>query len=110
MVRGGLLSVLVVLFFAALPAFAATHPVPLDKNTDAAKCLECHTGHGVGNSSSNPTGQRLISFDANVVAPNAGAPTSYNQGPNTCTLTCHGAAHNPNGTVTLVGAGTMVKK
>jgi hypothetical protein len=34
--------VLVVLFFAALPAFAATHPVPLDKNTDAAKCLECH--------------------------------------------------------------------
>ena len=23
-------------------AFAAVHPIPLDKNTDAAKCLECH--------------------------------------------------------------------
>jgi len=26
----------------ALPAIAAVHPVPLDKNTDAKKCLECH--------------------------------------------------------------------
>ena len=26
----------------ALRASAAVHPVPLDKNTDAAKCLECH--------------------------------------------------------------------
>jgi predicted CXXCH cytochrome family protein len=42
-VRDGVLQVLVVLFLAALPAFAATHPVPLDKNTDAAKCLECHS-------------------------------------------------------------------
>jgi predicted CXXCH cytochrome family protein len=42
-VRDGVLEVLVVLFLAALPAFAATHPVPLDKNTDAAKCLECHS-------------------------------------------------------------------
>ena len=33
------------LFFfliAAMPAFAKEHPVPLDKNVDAAKCLECH--------------------------------------------------------------------
>ena len=42
-VRDWVLQVLVVLFWAALPAFAATHPVPLDKNTDAAKCLECHS-------------------------------------------------------------------
>src|SRR5579862_5446053 len=26
----------------AMPAFAKEHPVPLDKNVDAAKCLECH--------------------------------------------------------------------
>ena len=26
----------------ALRATAAVHPVPLDKNTDAKKCLECH--------------------------------------------------------------------
>ena len=24
------------------PALAGVHPVPLDKNVDAAKCLECH--------------------------------------------------------------------
>src|SRR6266567_7413865 len=27
---------------ASLPALAKTHPVPLDKNVDSAKCLECH--------------------------------------------------------------------
>ena len=26
----------------AMRAMAAVHPVPLDKNTDAKKCLECH--------------------------------------------------------------------
>ena len=73
-------------------------------------CSTCHTGHGVGNSISNPSGQRLISFDANVVAPNPGVPISYNQGPNTCALTCHNAVHNPNGTVTLGGSGSVAKK
>src|ERR1700741_4756210 len=42
-VRGGVMQLLMALFLAALPALAATHPVPLDKNTDAAKCLECHS-------------------------------------------------------------------
>src|SRR6266496_5478790 len=28
--------------FAIAPAVAKTHPVPLDKNVDSAKCLECH--------------------------------------------------------------------
>jgi len=27
---------------AAAPALAKQHPVPLDRNTDAAKCIECH--------------------------------------------------------------------
>ena len=73
-------------------------------------CSTCHTGHGVGNSSANASGQRLISFDANVVAPNAGSPVSYNQGPNTCTLTCHNVAHNANGTVSVGAAGVGVKR
>src|SRR5579862_2773922 len=31
-----------VLAIAVAPALAKTHPVPLDKNVDAAKCIECH--------------------------------------------------------------------
>jgi predicted CXXCH cytochrome family protein len=31
-----------VLFILSVPAWGATHPVPLDKNTDSKKCLECH--------------------------------------------------------------------
>ena len=32
----------------AARAFAAVHPVPLDKNTDSAKCLECHEDKSKG--------------------------------------------------------------
>src|SRR5215831_20852675 len=32
----------VLLLIATRPAWAKEHPVPLDKNVDAAKCLECH--------------------------------------------------------------------
>ncbi len=38
----------VTVLIAAAPAFAATHPVPLDKNTDAKKCLECHEDKAKG--------------------------------------------------------------
>lgn len=34
----------------ASPAFAAVHPVPLDKNVDSAKCLECHEDKTKGKS------------------------------------------------------------
>lgn len=37
-----LLRVLACVLFTAAPAFAKTHPVPLDKNVDSVKCLECH--------------------------------------------------------------------
>src|SRR5579864_7336556 len=30
------------LLFAGSPVWAKEHPVPLDKNVDSAKCLECH--------------------------------------------------------------------
>ena len=43
----------VVLFISCVlvvPAFADIHPVPLDKNADAAKCLECHGDKAKGKS------------------------------------------------------------
>jgi predicted CXXCH cytochrome family protein len=39
---GAVWGFLAVLFLLVLPLRADIHPVPLDKNTDAAKCLECH--------------------------------------------------------------------
>jgi len=33
---------------AGLPALAKEHPVPLDKNVDSAKCLECHEDKSKG--------------------------------------------------------------
>src|SRR5579862_6685697 len=62
-------------------------------------CSVCHTSHGMGASSPNVTGERLVNFDANVVAPNGSAPIAYNRATNTCALTCHNATHNGNGSV-----------
>jgi len=62
-------------------------------------CSTCHTAHGMGGTNPNISGQRLVNFDVNVVAPNGGIPISYNRPTNTCILVCHEAAHNPNGTV-----------
>lgn len=67
-------------------------------------CSVCHTAHGMGATSATITGERLINFDLNVVAPNGGLPISYNRGANTCVLVCHQTAHNPDGTVSAVGA------
>jgi predicted CXXCH cytochrome family protein len=46
---GGIgLGLLAVLLLFVLPVRADIHPVPLDKNTDAAKCLECHADKAKG--------------------------------------------------------------
>jgi predicted CXXCH cytochrome family protein len=37
-----------ILVLAGTPASAGTHPVPLDKNTDSAKCVECHADKSKG--------------------------------------------------------------
>jgi len=62
-----------------------------------ASCSACHTAHGMGSMSATVTGERLVNFDVGVVAPNAAAlgspPITYNHATNTCTLTCHGYAH-----------------
>jgi predicted CXXCH cytochrome family protein len=63
-------------------------------------CSTCHTAHGMGATSGTISGERLINFDVNVVAPNGSQPISYNRTANTCVLVCHQAAHNVNGTVT----------
>jgi hypothetical protein len=47
----------------------------------------------------NVSGDRLVDFDLNVVAPNGGMPISYNGSTGTCALVCHEVAHNANGTV-----------
>ena len=41
-------AVAVVTMMSGLSAMANVHPVPLDKNTDTAKCLECHADKGKG--------------------------------------------------------------
>ena len=68
--------------------------------TDGFTCSVCHTAHGMGSSSSQVTGERLVNFDVNVVGANNSLPISYNRGSNTCVLMCHQVAHNPDGTVT----------
>jgi len=67
--------------------------------TDGFSCSVCHSAHGVGATSANPTGERMIDFDLNVVGKNNGLEISYNRATNTCTLTCHNAIHNPDGTI-----------
>jgi predicted CXXCH cytochrome family protein len=66
-------------------------------------CTVCHTAHGMGATSGTISGQRLVNFDVNVVAQNGATPISYSRTTNSCTLTCHAAAHNPDGTVTAAG-------
>jgi predicted CXXCH cytochrome family protein len=72
-------------------------------SSDGFSCSVCHTAHGMGAISSTVTGERLVNFDVGVVGANNGAPISYNRTSNTCTLMCHNAAHNADGTVSVNG-------
>jgi hypothetical protein len=67
-------------------------------------CSTCHTAHGMGSISANISGERLVNFDANVVAPNGASPISYSKATNTCVLACHGINHNPDGTMSVVSS------
>jgi predicted CXXCH cytochrome family protein len=79
---------------------------------DGFTCSVCHTAHGMGATSPNVSGERLVNFDVNVVGANNGLPISYNRGSGSCTLTCHQVVHNPDGTVSgaAMGAPTKVKR
>ena len=56
-------------------------------------CSTCHTSHGMGSFSPMLSGERMVNFDANVVASNGMTPVSYNRAKNSCNLVCHGIAH-----------------
>ena len=72
-------------------------------------CSVCHTAHGMGATSANITGERLVNFDVNVVGPNGATPISYNRSSNTCTLVCHGVAHNGDGSISAMSR-SVVKR
>jgi predicted CXXCH cytochrome family protein len=74
----------------------------LHSNQYGFSCSVCHTAHGMGATSPTISGERMVNFDANVVAQNGAAPIGYNRATNTCTLTCHSTAHNADGTVTSI--------
>jgi len=61
---------------------------------DGFSCSTCHTAHGMGGQNGSISGERLVNFDANVVASNAGAPVSYTRATNSCSLTCHNHPHD----------------
>ena len=67
---------------------------------DGFSCSACHTAHGMGSSSPTISGERLVNFDANVVASASGQPISYNRATNSCTLVCHGYTHGGSSTTT----------
>jgi len=60
---------------------------------DGFTCSTCHTGHGMGATSGNISGERMVNFDIKVVAPNGGTPISYSHATNSCNLMCHGHPH-----------------
>jgi hypothetical protein len=60
--------------------------------------------------SSAGAGERLVNFDANVVGAGSTGTISYNRAANTCTLTCHGAAHSPTGKVSINQPGKIGTK
>lgn len=69
-------------------------------STDGFSCSVCHTSHGMGGTSPNVTGERMVNFDVRVVGLGEnGAPITYNRSTGTCTLTCHQVVHLSTGLV-----------
>jgi predicted CXXCH cytochrome family protein len=96
------------LSIVASTASSSQHPTHINAGFS---CSTCHTSHGMGASTGNVTGERMINFDLKVVGPNGATPVSYNRGTGTCALVCHGTVHNPNGTVQpQFATGTGIKK
>jgi len=60
---------------------------------DGFSCSACHTGHGMGGVSGSISGERMVNFDAAVVAANGNTPISYSRGKNSCALVCHSHPH-----------------
>jgi predicted CXXCH cytochrome family protein len=47
-IRGVVLGLLAATLLLVIPIYADIHPVPLEKNADSAKCLECHAEKAKG--------------------------------------------------------------
>lgn len=63
-----------------------------------APCNACHDPHGISSSQGTTANNaRLINFDTSIVGLSGGVRrwTQTGVGRGTCTLTCHGANHNP---------------
>ncbi len=60
---------------------------------DGFSCSVCHTAHGMGAVNGAISGERLVNFDLNVVAPNGARPIFYSRATNSCTLMCHQHPH-----------------
>jgi predicted CXXCH cytochrome family protein len=60
---------------------------------DGFSCSVCHSAHGTGTRTAFVSGERMVDFDINVVAPNGRSPISYQRATNSCSLVCHGHAH-----------------
>lgn len=69
---------------------AFKHKKHIDKGFS---CSACHSAHGSNGSYPQISGERLVTFDLNVVAPRNGV-LSYNRATRSCTLTCHNKPHN----------------
>lgn len=67
-------------------------------------CSTCHTAHGMGATSATISGERMVNFDVNVVAPNGSLPISYSRATNSCSLVCHGVKHMGTGSGTIVSS------
>ena len=70
---------------------------------DGFSCSVCHTPHGMGSTAAMLSGQRMVNFDLRVVAPNGATPITYKRETNSCSLSCHGHAHQLAGTPPQVG-------
>lgn len=68
---------------------------------DGFSCSTCHTAHGMGGQSPSVSGERMVNFDASVVAANGASPVAYSRASNSCSLVCHNQAHS------LAGAAAM---
>jgi predicted CXXCH cytochrome family protein len=96
------------LSIVASTASSSQHPTHINAGFS---CSTCHTSHGMGASTGNVTGERMINFDLKVVEPNGATPVSYNRGTGTCALVCHGTVHYPNGMVQpQIATGVGIKK
>ena len=102
---GGIgLGLLAVLLLLVLPVRADIHPLPLDKNTDAAKCLECHADKAKGKNVHTAISMGCLSCHEIRVNKDITRVKLISTTPSSLCFTCHadknpadikGVIHNP---------------